>query len=83
MRTSVERKRAALDGEGQGWLSRRTGATKKRRKAYDWHLYSFGGGFCLFVRSIFSGIATRRKEKYGGRLTGYGICTPSSSTRGA
>ena len=45
----MERKRAALDGEGQGWLSRRTGATKKRRKAYDGHLYSFGVGFCLFV----------------------------------
>ena len=53
MRTSVERKRAALDGEGQGWLSRRTGATKKRRKAYDGYLYSFGGGFCLFVRYFF------------------------------
>ena len=34
-RASVKRKRAVLDGGGQGWLSRRTGATKKRRRAHD------------------------------------------------
>ena len=71
-RTSVKRKRAALDGGGQGWLSRRTGATKKRRRAYDgfpMEGVSVPRGACLYSSDevcIFCGTQKKKeREKCG------------------